>query len=57
MSVRGTAERLINATTGWIVAQMGWFHFFLLCTLLALPGMALLLRVAPWNQENKRTDP
>ncbi len=40
---------LINATTGWIVEQIGWFDFFLLCTALALPGLALLLRVAPWN--------
>ena len=40
---------LINATTGWIVEQIGWFDFFLLCTVLALPGMTLLLRVAPWN--------
>ena len=43
---------IINATTGWIVEQIGWFDFFLLCTVLALPGMALLLRVAPW----RRTD-
>jgi PAT family beta-lactamase induction signal transducer AmpG len=41
---------LINATTGWIVEQIGWFDFFLLCTGLALPGMALLLRVAPWRE-------
>ena len=40
---------VVNATTGWIVEQTGWFTFFLLCTVLALPGMALLLRVAPWN--------
>ena len=40
---------LINATTGWIVEQIGWFDFFLLCTALALPGMLLLLRVAPWS--------
>ena len=40
---------LINATTGWIVQRIGWFDFFLLCTVLALPGMALLLRVAPWR--------
>jgi MFS transporter, PAT family, beta-lactamase induction signal transducer AmpG len=45
---------LVNATTGWIVEQTGWFTFFLLCTALALPGMALLLRVAPWNE---RTTP
>jgi PAT family beta-lactamase induction signal transducer AmpG len=40
---------LINATTGWIVDAIGWFDFYLLCMALALPGMALLLRVAPWN--------
>ena len=39
------------ATTGWIVAQTGWFNFFLICTVLALPGMALLLRVAPWHEQ------
>src|SRR5205823_557280 len=41
---------LINATTGWIVEQIGWFDFFLLCVVLGLPGMALLMRVAPWNE-------
>ena len=41
---------LVNATTGWIVEKIGWFDFFLLCTVLALPGMALLLRVAPWRE-------
>jgi MFS transporter, PAT family, beta-lactamase induction signal transducer AmpG len=40
---------LINATTGWMVERIGWFDFFLLCSVLALPGMALLLRVAPWR--------
>jgi MFS transporter, PAT family, beta-lactamase induction signal transducer AmpG len=40
---------LVNASTGWIVEQTGWFEFFLLCALLGLPGMALLLRVAPWR--------
>lgn len=45
-----TAPRvLVNSITGWIVEQTGWFHFFLLCTLLALPGMLLLPKVAPWN--------
>jgi len=41
---------LVNASTGWIVEQTGWFDFFLLCAGLGLPGMALLLRVAPWRE-------
>jgi PAT family beta-lactamase induction signal transducer AmpG len=38
-----------NASTGLIVEQTGWVDFFLLCALLALPGMVLLTWVAPWN--------
>ena len=48
-SLASVPRSLVNATTGWIVEQTGWLDFFLLCTALALPGMALLLRVAPWN--------
>src|SRR5438105_5648341 len=46
---------LINATTGWIVERIGWFDFFVLCTALALPGMMLLWRVAPWNEPLTQT--
>jgi MFS transporter, PAT family, beta-lactamase induction signal transducer AmpG len=38
-----------NATTGFIVEAIGYFNFFLVCTVVALPGMLLLLRVAPWS--------
>jgi PAT family beta-lactamase induction signal transducer AmpG len=44
----------INAGTGWLVERMGWFDFFLLCGALALPGMMLLFRVAPWNGEGEK---
>ena len=49
-SLASVPRSMVNATTGWIVEHTGWFAFFLLCTALALPGMALLLRVAPWNE-------
>jgi PAT family beta-lactamase induction signal transducer AmpG len=41
---------VVIATTGWIVEHTGWVDFFLLCTILAVPGMVLLLRVAPWRE-------
>jgi PAT family beta-lactamase induction signal transducer AmpG len=41
---------LANAITGVIVEQVGWTNFFLLCTVLAVPGMLLLFKVAPWNE-------
>lgn len=42
---------LANASTGLIVEQIGWVDFFLLCTVLATPGMLLLLWVAPWKSD------
>lgn len=29
---------------------LGWSNYFILCYILALPGMFLLLKVAPWNE-------
>ncbi len=52
-SLAAVPRTLINATTGWIVEQTGWFHFYLLCTLLAVPGMLLLWWVAPWNEKGR----
>ena len=48
-SLSAVPRTLVNATTGVLVEHLGWVTFFLLCTALALPGMALLLRVAPWK--------
>ena len=44
---------LASATTGLIVEQTGWTNFFLICTVLAMPGMLLLFKVAPWNEDTK----
>ncbi len=43
---------LANAVTGVIVEQTGWTIFFFLCTVLAIPGMLLLFKVAPWNEDD-----
>jgi len=48
-SLAAVPRTFVNATTGWLVDGMGWFTFFLLCAILAVPGMVLLLRVAPWH--------
>ena len=48
-SLAAAPRVVVNSITGWVVEQTGWFNFFLLCTLLALPGMLLLVKVAPWN--------
>jgi PAT family beta-lactamase induction signal transducer AmpG len=41
---------LANAVTGVIVEQTGWTNFFFVCTALAVPGMLLLFKVAPWHE-------
>lgn len=48
-SLAAVPRAFINSAAGYLVEQMGWFGFFLLCALLALPGMFLLLSVAPWR--------
>jgi PAT family beta-lactamase induction signal transducer AmpG len=39
-----------NASTGFLIEAMGYTSFFLLCTAVALPGMLMLFKVAPWNE-------
>lgn len=48
-SLAAVPRTFINATTGFIVEQTGWFNFFLLCFMLGIPGMLMLSRLAPWN--------
>ena len=43
-----------NATTGFIVEQIGWTQFYFLCTALAVPGMLMLYKVAPWHENTEQ---
>lgn len=49
-SLMAIPRTFANAATGWLVEGMGWTGFFLLCAVLAIPGMLLLLKVAPWHE-------
>ena len=66
-SLMAVPRTFINASAGWLVeggtlplgrlgvytfGGLGWFNFFLLCTLLAVPGMLLLFKVAPWKEKS-----
>jgi PAT family beta-lactamase induction signal transducer AmpG len=48
-AVTAIPRTVANASTGYLVEWMGWTPFFLLCTGLAVPGMLLLVKVAPWR--------
>ena len=53
-SLAAMPRTFANAATGWLVEMIGWRGFFLLCALLAVPGMLLLLKVAPWRETPDR---
>ena len=48
-AVTALPRTLTAATTGWLVEMVGWTEFFYLCALLAVPGMLLLVWVAPFT--------
>ncbi len=44
-SLMGVPRVLLSAPTGWMAQMLGWSGFFLLCVLIAIPGLLLLRRV------------
>jgi PAT family beta-lactamase induction signal transducer AmpG len=38
-----------NASTGFIVEAVGWTQFYVICAIVAIPGLLLLMKVAPWK--------
>ncbi len=52
-SLSAVPRTFINASAGWLVEQLGWLNFFWLCAALAVPGMLLLFKVAPWHGDGK----
>ena len=51
-SLMGIPRVMASAPTGFFAKHMGWVGFFVMCTLIAIPGMLLLLRAAPWNKKS-----
>jgi PAT family beta-lactamase induction signal transducer AmpG len=50
-SLMGLPRALASSVTGVVAKNFGWENFFILCTLIAIPGMLLLLKFAPWNSK------
>lgn len=49
-AITAIPRTFINATTGYIIENVGYTDFFLICTACAIPGMLLLLYIAPWKE-------
>lgn len=52
-SLAAVPRTFANAATGYLVEWFGWTTFFQICFVIAIPGMLLLLKVAPWNGQCK----
>ena len=50
-SLSAVPRSVFNALTGGMVEALGWEQFFYVCTLLAIPGMLLLFKVAKWREK------
>jgi PAT family beta-lactamase induction signal transducer AmpG len=50
-SLMGVPRVIASAPTGFLVKHLGWETFFIVCTLIAIPGLLLLFKFAPWSQQ------
>ena len=53
-SLMGIPRVMASAPTGFMAKNFGWEAFFVLCALMAVPGMMLLFKCAPWHSAVKR---
>jgi PAT family beta-lactamase induction signal transducer AmpG len=51
-SLMGIPRVLASAPTGFFVKNLGWQYFFALCTIVAVPGMLLLLKFSSWDENS-----
>jgi MFS transporter, PAT family, beta-lactamase induction signal transducer AmpG len=51
-SLMGIPRVVASSGTGFLAETMGWTGFFAFCTLIAIPGMLILLKFATWRSEH-----
>ena len=44
---------IAGAASGFLIEAMGYTSFFVLCFFCAIPGMLMLIKIAPWNGANR----
>jgi len=55
-SLMGVPRVVASAPTGFFAKNLGWESFFIGCALIAIPGMLILLKFAPWHSEKGKND-
>jgi PAT family beta-lactamase induction signal transducer AmpG len=49
-SLMSVPRTLLGSSSGYLAKHLGWFHYYVLCTLLHLPGLLLLTRAGAWKR-------
>jgi len=50
-SLMGIPRAFVTAPSGFVAKLLGWEVFFIACTLLAIPGLLLLIKFVPWQRK------
>jgi MFS transporter, PAT family, beta-lactamase induction signal transducer AmpG len=45
---------LASAPTGFLAKHLGWESFFIVCTLIAIPGMMMLFKFSSWQKKTSK---
>jgi len=53
-SLAAIPSKLLGAYAGKMVEAVGYYDFFWICFFLAIPGMLMLFKVAPWQEKTKQ---
>ncbi len=56
-SLMNVPRTLLASATGFLASSLGWFSFYVFCTLIAIPGLILLQRFAPWRSSFGKPNP
>ncbi|WP_150539266.1 AmpG family muropeptide MFS transporter [Actinobacillus vicugnae] len=51
-SLAALPSKLLGAYTGHLVEAFGYYQFFWICFFVAIPGMLILIKVAPWFENH-----
>jgi PAT family beta-lactamase induction signal transducer AmpG len=44
-SFMGVPRTILNAPTGYMAENFGWFNFFCFCTIISIPGLLIIQRL------------
>ncbi|MEW5735662.1 MAG: AmpG family muropeptide MFS transporter [Thermodesulfobacteriota bacterium] len=50
-SIMAISRTVLSSPAGYLAAYLGWAGFFIICAVLAVPGLCLLYKIAPFWKE------